>query len=147
MGDRPGSKGCVGSIFKRGTIVSRTSRIINLTLIESRVSAIHEASYIPFLFGGSSQESNATDKLKGRRVFGGQGVEVTREVSSSTTFSQLSRRGSKSSLAPVIVLGVKANNHKSTNASRPGNFNQRAKNPSPAHFHISIWKFWSAAWL
>ena len=144
MGDRPGSKGSVGSIFKRGTIVSLTYHIINLTLIECRVSTIHEASYIPFLFGGSSQESSATDKLTGRRVFGGQGVEVTQEVS-STTFSQLSC--SKSSRALVIVLGVKANDYKSTNPSRSGNFSQRAKNPSPAHFHISIWKFWSAAWL
>lgn len=50
---------------------------------EPSVSAIHEASYIPFLFGGSSQESNATDKLKGRRVFGRQGVEITQESLSS----------------------------------------------------------------
>ena len=147
MGDRPGSKGCVGSIFKRGTIVSLIYQMINLILTESRVSTIHEASYIPFLFGGSSQESNTTDKLKGRRVFGGQGVEVTREVSSGTTFSHLSPRGSKSSPTPVIVFGVKANNHKPTNTSRFGNFTQRAKNTSPAYFHISIWKFWSAAWL
>ena len=41
---------------------------------------MREPSYLPFLFGGSSHES---DKPKGR-VFWGKGVEVAHEVSSST---------------------------------------------------------------
>ena len=43
--------------------MSRTSTLaVNLILIESRVSAMREPSYLPFLFGGSSHES---DKPKG----------------------------------------------------------------------------------